>query len=124
MGMSSENYIQVCGHYLLDRSVGDYFDEIVQLPGGGTQTDTIARFDELMCPVCGVEFQISIQNCGLQGKAVVVTRWMDLGAGLELNDPKWLRITKDNTFNGQYCAPILSSRRIWRMFLHALGLMD
>ncbi|PYH75679.1 hypothetical protein BO82DRAFT_259034, partial [Aspergillus uvarum CBS 121591] len=39
--------------------------------------------------LCEVEFQIFHEDCGQDGKAVIMTKWLDLGAGMNLEDPKW-----------------------------------
>ncbi|KAL4878475.1 hypothetical protein BJY04DRAFT_221197 [Aspergillus karnatakaensis] len=43
------------------------------------------------CSACGVEFRIDLRACQDKGRAVVVTKWVDLGAGFDLDDPKWRR---------------------------------
>ncbi|OJJ06237.1 hypothetical protein ASPVEDRAFT_315774 [Aspergillus versicolor CBS 583.65] len=43
----------------------------------------------LCCPRCRNESQIKIRDCGTDGTAVVITKWLDMGAGLDINDPKW-----------------------------------
>ncbi|KAL4906226.1 hypothetical protein BDW74DRAFT_151540 [Aspergillus multicolor] len=43
------------------------------------------------CRACGVEFRVDLHGCGDDGKAVVVTKWVDLGAGLDIDDVKWRR---------------------------------
>lgn len=43
----------------------------------------------LCCSRCSNESQINIRDCGTDGTAVVLTRWLDMGAGLDINEPKW-----------------------------------
>ncbi|PYI17644.1 hypothetical protein BO99DRAFT_434360 [Aspergillus violaceofuscus CBS 115571] len=43
----------------------------------------------MRCSLCEVEFQISLEDCGKDGKAVIITKWLDLGAVMDLEDPKW-----------------------------------
>jgi hypothetical protein len=43
-----------------------------------------------------VGFQIDLRDCGPEGRAVVVTTWMDLGEGLDVDDPKWTRLVNVN----------------------------
>ncbi|RDK47539.1 hypothetical protein M752DRAFT_299433 [Aspergillus phoenicis ATCC 13157] len=47
----------------------------------------------MWCSHCGVEFQIALRDCGGDGKAVVITEWLDLGAGMDIEDPKWKKAT-------------------------------
>ncbi|RDW86508.1 uncharacterized protein DSM5745_03150 [Aspergillus mulundensis] len=44
------------------------------------------------CRACGVEFRVSLHSCGADGRAVVVTKWVDLGSGLDIDDVKWKRV--------------------------------
>jgi hypothetical protein len=41
------------------------------------------------CPTCNVQFRLDRYDFGDEGITVVVTKWLDLGAGLSPEDPKW-----------------------------------
>jgi hypothetical protein len=41
------------------------------------------------CEHCPTEYQIDLQECGQLGVAAVITKWLDLGEGFTLLDPKW-----------------------------------
>jgi hypothetical protein len=41
------------------------------------------------CRICNVQFRLDRYDFGQEGIAVVVTKWLDLGAGLSPEDPKW-----------------------------------
>lgn len=43
----------------------------------------------LICRLCRVHFQVEMCDLGEDGKAVVVTKWLDTGAGLTPDDPNW-----------------------------------
>jgi hypothetical protein len=43
------------------------------------------------CPPCDTTFQVEVRTCGDEGVAVVVTKWLDLGAGLDPYDEHWRR---------------------------------
>lgn len=43
----------------------------------------------LCCEYCYTEFRIDFKSYGRAGNAMFITRWMDLGEGRDLNDPKW-----------------------------------
>ncbi|KAL2866125.1 uncharacterized protein BJX67DRAFT_148313 [Aspergillus lucknowensis] len=45
--------------------------------------------EDLCCPSCGVHFQADLRDCGTDGKAVVITTWMDLGSRSDVEDLKW-----------------------------------
>jgi hypothetical protein len=41
------------------------------------------------CNYCPTEYQIDIQDYGQLGVVVVITKWLDLGEGRTIMDPKW-----------------------------------
>ncbi|KAI9931089.1 hypothetical protein MW887_010746 [Aspergillus wentii] len=45
--------------------------------------------DDLRCRYCKIDFQVDIRNCADEGTAVVVTGWLDVGAGIDMDDAKW-----------------------------------
>jgi hypothetical protein len=56
---------------------------------------TLIHDDEsgvLEYPQCGVEFQVDLRGYDGKGRAVVVTRWSDLGSGLTPDDPRLLAL--------------------------------
>lgn len=76
--------------------------------------------EHLSCAVCGVEYQFGLRDCGAHGKGYVITTWMDLGPGLDSNDPKWLDII---TSCPHIHAPIVSSE-VSKMFQEASRLQN
>ncbi|KAL5348409.1 hypothetical protein ACLOAV_006892 [Pseudogymnoascus australis] len=47
----------------------------------------------LCCDFCYTEFRIDFKSYGKAGNAMFVTRWMDIGEGRDVNDPKWKKKT-------------------------------
>ena len=101
-GLKSEN---ICRHTLVGYDPED----------GGTSTTTEGwgfghgknhTSEHLSCVVRCVEYRFSLRDCGVHGKGYVITTWMDLGAGLDSNDPKWMDII---TSCPHIYAPIVSS---------------
>jgi hypothetical protein len=43
----------------------------------------------LQCQYCYIDFEIDIRDLGMQGTALVITRWINLGAGQTPYDKKW-----------------------------------
>jgi hypothetical protein len=43
------------------------------------------------CSFCCTDFQLEVVDCDRKGIALVITRWLDLGSGLDPDDPKWRR---------------------------------
>jgi hypothetical protein len=41
------------------------------------------------CNYCTTEYQVDLQECGQPGVAVIITKWLDLGEGRTVLDPKW-----------------------------------
>ncbi|KAF1821470.1 uncharacterized protein K489DRAFT_248682 [Dissoconium aciculare CBS 342.82] len=43
----------------------------------------------LRCPRCHIEFNIRTRDLGVDGSAVIITKWVRLGRGLSPTDPHW-----------------------------------
>lgn len=56
----------------------------------------------MRCSHCGIEFQIALRDCGGDGKAVIITKWLDLGAGMDIEDPKWKKATLNSMIEPTY----------------------
>lgn len=74
----------------------------------------------MQCSTCGVEFEISLRDCGKDGKALVVTKWLDLGAGIDPKDPKWKKkstpIFHDPEYTHEFAYVVASSGETRRLF--------
>lgn len=42
------------------------------------------------CIACPTEYELSVEECGEFGVAAIITKWMDLGEGQTILDPRWL----------------------------------
>ncbi|KAL9598608.1 MAG: hypothetical protein Q9179_003839 [Wetmoreana sp. 5 TL-2023] len=42
------------------------------------------------CGICDLDFQLEFKDLGVDGLALVVTKWLDLGSGLELTQGKYI----------------------------------
>jgi len=42
------------------------------------------------CTACPTEYELSLEECGGFGVAAIITKWMDLGEGETILDPRWL----------------------------------
>jgi hypothetical protein len=47
------------------------------------------RIQTLQCPYCWMDYTLDAIDFGERGFAVLITRWINLGAGLDSADPKW-----------------------------------
>ncbi|EHA18453.1 hypothetical protein ASPNIDRAFT_37944 [Aspergillus niger ATCC 1015] len=72
--------------------IGDDIQSAIRQRGFCWDEASIAE-GYMRCSHCGVEFQIALRDCGGDGKAVVITKWLDLGAGMDIEDPKWKKAT-------------------------------
>jgi hypothetical protein len=77
----------------------------------------------LECPRCGVEFQLDLRDCGGEGRAVVVTKWLDLGSGLTHDDPRLLALASRDlrgldTIESPVASPGLARRRYHAASVH------
>lgn len=69
----------------------------------------------LQCPYCWMDYALDAMDFGERGFAVLVTRWINLGAGLDsANDAKWkshidLRMTRDLLHPPHYAGDIRTS---------------
>ncbi|KAL4924593.1 uncharacterized protein BDV17DRAFT_295229 [Aspergillus undulatus] len=84
--------IRICGHIKLNR------DRWTLIMGTAPENwiftgDSANHSNTFCCSVCGVVFRGSLLDCNRDGKAVIITKWMSLGSGLEMDDPQWVRIT-------------------------------
>ncbi|KAL4805767.1 hypothetical protein BDV18DRAFT_160641 [Aspergillus unguis] len=82
--------VDICKH----EPVVGYSDDSAQsivlaLRGNPEETSTVIH----CCQRCGIEFKWRIVEVPRTGYAVVVTKWLDFGACIEFDDPKWRRIT-------------------------------
>jgi hypothetical protein len=85
-------FIHICPHVGI---VGR--DHEAQLPGNIDCMITllhdlkqcIRRSELRQCKYCPTEYKIGLQECGGAGIAAVITKWMELGEGRTVLDPRW-----------------------------------
>lgn len=105
--------VAICAHkYLSSNDVRQYM--LSALHRGGWRRDHMPSALRC-CPICWIDFTIELRQFETNTKAIVVTKWVDLGAGLELNDPRWYLITNQQiktTLAGQIIYSPGRARRI------------
>ncbi|KAL4874561.1 hypothetical protein BJY04DRAFT_224904 [Aspergillus karnatakaensis] len=47
-----------------------------------------------VCGECGVEYEVTIHSCGAYGMAIIVTKYVDLGDGQHMDDPRWAGVSE------------------------------
>ncbi len=57
------------------------------------------------CTACPTEYDLSLAECGVFGAVAIFTKWMDLGEGQTILDPRWWshlsdRYTASDVFRG------------------------
>ncbi|RAL12769.1 uncharacterized protein BO97DRAFT_451452, partial [Aspergillus homomorphus CBS 101889] len=90
--ISRIKYLSICcKHTLGSAEVENSIRSGIRQQGFCLEVPAAAKF--LQCSLCGVEFQIALCDCGKDGKAVILTKWLDLGVGMDVEDPKWKKAT-------------------------------
>ncbi|OBT66134.1 hypothetical protein VE03_05144 [Pseudogymnoascus sp. 23342-1-I1] len=81
-------YIYICFHfpYLTLRSM---LRHGLHIPPSADIATHENKQGILCCSYCPFEFRIDFKSYGNSGTAMFVTRWMDLGSGRDVHDPKW-----------------------------------
>ncbi|KAI9737218.1 MAG: hypothetical protein M1818_005750 [Claussenomyces sp. TS43310] len=83
--------LMLCYHYYVWERPGGKFERLVRCR-------VAHRNESIDCKTCGglrrcahchTEFQLDTVVLGRAARAIVVTRWLDLGEGLSDSDPKW-----------------------------------
>ncbi|KAL4882170.1 hypothetical protein BJY04DRAFT_49708 [Aspergillus karnatakaensis] len=82
--------LPIC-HHNNESPLLDLFRTVFRDQGGWGRAKTPISSD-YRCRGCGINIQLDLRDCGPEGRAVVVTKWMDLGAGVDVDDPKWVRL--------------------------------
>ncbi|KAB8201506.1 hypothetical protein BDV34DRAFT_216281 [Aspergillus parasiticus] len=81
----------ICAHI----SMGDHhIFEIVRAAWDAAMESSPGRppvLDTHRCVACGLDYQIDATTCGTAGIALIVTKWLDLGPGLDPTDVRWTR---------------------------------
>ncbi|TEY84098.1 hypothetical protein BOTCAL_0021g00200 [Botryotinia calthae] len=72
--------IKFCRHSESE-SLGVIVSELVRSKLSHTPT--------FQCSCCWTDFVVRLKHCGERGIAVIITRWIDLGAGLDPENSKW-----------------------------------
>ncbi|KAL3491022.1 hypothetical protein BJX62DRAFT_237623 [Aspergillus germanicus] len=107
---------RLCRHQFFD-TLQERFSFAIYAPGFRRDPYRAARV--LECPRCGVEFQLDLRDCGGEGRAVVVTKWLDLGSGLTHNDPRLLALVSRDLRGLDTIDPPVASPGVARRRYHA-----
>jgi len=49
----------------------------------------VRKSDTIACTACPTEYNLRLEECGGFGVVAIITRWMDLGEGQTILDPRW-----------------------------------
>ena len=86
--LSAVNFIRICCHVInLDFAISDLIWNKLE-PHCSTIKGTVSS-DVLRCNVCMLDYQVELRIFGDEGLAMVITKWLDLGAGLTPKDIRW-----------------------------------
>lgn len=113
--MSTFSHILVCQHEKLGHNAQRFYTRFAtENRGPCLEKDDTVQYRR--CARCRVEFQFAFRDCGADGTAIVVTKWLDLGAGfkLDINDPKWTLIKAYEVDGIEKCGGRFAAS--WRLF--------
>ncbi|KAL5335194.1 hypothetical protein BJX70DRAFT_375755 [Aspergillus crustosus] len=82
--------LTVCKHKDAESLQIYIYNILVRQAGWGRAKAPISS--DHICPHCTVNFQLDMRDCGPEGKAVVLTKWLDLGAGRDVDDKAWVKL--------------------------------
>ncbi|KAL3459489.1 hypothetical protein BJX64DRAFT_291158 [Aspergillus heterothallicus] len=86
-------YKRIC-HHRCRLSLKEIIPLTVRARGFGTTQGE--DLEDRMCPECGVQFRIDLRDCGGEGRAVVITKWLDLGSGHACEDLRLRALVNNN----------------------------
>ncbi|KAF3483820.1 uncharacterized protein GIQ15_03144 [Arthroderma uncinatum] len=96
--VAEPKFLSVCEHINMK---GDVLPQMVKLAFGKLKSGTPVAPKTLTCESCYVDYQLEMKQVGSPDNfSLVITKWLDLGAGLTAMDKKWLRYTFRTTFYG------------------------
>ncbi|XHF99278.1 hypothetical protein AWENTII_002783 [Aspergillus wentii] len=72
------------------------------------------------CQTCNLDFQIEVRNYA-RDPAVMVTRWIDLGQGLDATDPLWQACRAQACYGGSIRGAAYGDGHVRDMFMAAGG---
>ena len=83
--------VQTLCRHIWDGQEDDRLRELIKcsLDHLGDKRTCSTCMGTLQCQYCYMDFEIDIRDLGMRGTALVVTRWINLGAGLTPHDKKW-----------------------------------
>ncbi|KAI9874312.1 MAG: hypothetical protein M1830_009893 [Pleopsidium flavum] len=88
MLLSKTKFVRICDHMTPRSSeISRLIESKLEPPR--TEFECRVRPDVLKCRFCNTDFQVEIKDCGDEGLALVVTKWLDLGSGLTPMDTRW-----------------------------------
>ncbi|KAL4762778.1 uncharacterized protein BDW70DRAFT_158385 [Aspergillus foveolatus] len=87
--ISGVSHVPICPHGQIRHVIAD----TASARACGLYFNKSELIKHMCCWTCGVEFRLNT--------AVVVTKWAELGAGLDMEDPKWKRLTTEEHAHGR-----------------------
>ncbi|KAF7879589.1 hypothetical protein EAF04_000784 [Stromatinia cepivora] len=80
---------ELCIHARLGPRKENLVSNLVRSRLDKRETREKCRTQTLQCSYCWMDFVLDVKDFGERGLAVVITRWVNLGAGLDSEDTKW-----------------------------------
>lgn len=83
-----ERAFTICGHISQTRLSHLIFSHILSSTAGARETPFFPSYSN-NCKQCNTDYQLELHFLGQNDLALVITRWLNLGAGLTPEDPQW-----------------------------------
>jgi hypothetical protein len=80
---------EFCVHTLLGPFSQDLVLDLVRSRLDQLEAGENSHSQTLQCPYCCMDYTLDAMDFGERGFAVLLTRWINLGAGLDVTDARW-----------------------------------
>ena len=88
--LSAIKFVTICDHLInLNGDITRLIENFLASHGTKVTYDHPATSEILQCRECMIDYRLQVTMLSNQGLALVVTKWLDLGAGLTPADIKW-----------------------------------
>lgn len=101
----SSGLFHICAHMLHSKLSKSIRWMVKSYTAGKEATDC---YIATICKRCNTDYELQLVECGQDGLALVITRWINLGSGLSPDDPQW----KVHTFPSFMREPLSLDTRI------------
>ncbi|KAG6986568.1 hypothetical protein G7Y79_00077g099600 [Physcia stellaris] len=110
--LSAIEFARICDHLInLNGDITRLIEKVWTSHGTEVRSDRPATSAILQCRECMLDYQVQLKMLGDEGLALVITKWLDLGAGLTPTDIKWHYFRVDDRRRAIPATPGAARRR-------------